>query len=98
MMENFVSEILNARNHIIKHKWFPKKVIKTIKLKYRCFCEYKQHCNKATLIRYIQIRNKCKNTVIQAKEAFDWLERIIRLCSGSTCKENLKFQQGLAHY
>ena len=55
MMKIFIPKITNASSHIIKPKWFTIEVLMSVKLKHRCFCEYKHHCNDATLIIYVDI-------------------------------------------
>ena len=90
MIKKFIIKITNASNHI-RPKWLTKEVIKTVKLKHRRFCEHKRHSSYATLIRYVEVRNKRKSIVEQAKEKFErsiaLACKIIRLCSGSTPKD-----------
>ena len=80
MMEDVIPNIKNVINHI-EHKWFSKEVVRTVNFKHKCFFEYKQHYNDATLIRYIEVQNRCKCIIRQAKEnmkeALVWLVRII---------------------
>ena len=64
-------------SHIIKPKWFTKYVLKTVRLKHRRFCEYKQHCSNTTMIRYVEVQSKVEALLDKIKKnmkvALDWL-------------------------